>query len=189
MKKLYIIILAIFLICLYAFSIPNNHTTNEKIIVANNDSIPTFLEGYKYENANGTMFSFNQVKGKVILLDFWATWCSPCIKEHPNVIALEKNINNQNFQIITVSVDKNKSKWKEFIAIKKWTGINIKIDNGDINNPLNQMVIKKIFHNGDTLYQTSVPQYYLVGKDLSIEKIKDIKAESTIALIKKRLYE
>jgi len=88
-----------------------------------------------------------------------------------------------------VSVDKNKSKWKEFIAIKKWTGINIKIDNGDINNPLNQMVIKKIFHNGDTLYQTSVPQYYLVGKDLSIEKIKDIKAESTIALIKKRLYE
>jgi len=189
MKYLYLIISAIFLVCLFTFSISKKDMANEKIIVANNDSIPFFLQEHEYENADGSMFSFNQVKGKVLLLDFWATWCGPCIREHPSVVALEKNINSQNFEVVTVSVDKDKLKWQDFIAEKKWPGIHIKINKSDINNPLNQMVIKKVFHNGDTLYQTSVPQYYIVGKDLSIEKIKDIKAESTIVLIKKRLYE
>lgn len=179
----------IFLICLYAFAIPKNHITNEKTIVVSNDNIPVFLEGYEYENVDGTMFSFNQVTGKVLLLDFWATWCGPCIKEHPSVVALEKSINSQDFQVVNVSIDRDKLKWKNFLATKKWTGINIKIEISDINNPLNQMVIKKVLHNGDTLYQTSVPQYYLVGKDFSIKNIKDIKAENTIALIKKKLNE
>lgn len=179
--------MAILLVCLCAFSIPKKHLTKENAIVTSNDSIPAFLDGYTYEHVNGTLFSFDEVKGKVVLLDFWATWCGPCIREHPYVVEIEERFNGQDFQVVTVSVDKNKSKWQDFLEAKKWSGIHIKIDNSDVNNPLNQMVTKKVVHNGDTLHQTSVPQYYLIGKDLSIEKIKDIKSENTIALINKKI--
>jgi thiol-disulfide isomerase/thioredoxin len=187
MKRLFLNSASIFLITLFAFSTPEKHIANMKFVSVNNDSIPIFLEGYKYENSDGTMFSFNQIKGKILLLDFWATWCGPCIRERPNIVALEKNINNLNFQVITVSIDKNKSKWKQFITEKKWPGIHIITDKSDIKNPLNQMVIKEEIYNGKTMLIKSVPQYYLIDKDLSIEKIKDIKSDNTIDLIKKKL--
>ena len=137
------------------------------------DSIPVFLEEYQYDNADGTMFSFDQVKGKVLLLDFWATWCGPCIRAHPDVVALENRLNDPNFQVITVSIDKDKSKWKEYIAKNKWTSINIILDRNDSNNSLNKMVTEEIQHDGKTVVRTSVPRYFLIDTDLKIIELDD----------------
>ena len=186
MKSLNLFLTLVFLTSLSAFSIPEKGLARTYGIAKNN-GIPAFLEGHKYESADGTMFSFTQVKGKVLLIDFWATWCGPCIKEHPHVVALEREFDSQDFKVVTVSVDKSKTKWQDFVRANNWTGIHIKIDNNDVLNPLNQMVVKEVLINGDTLYRTSVPQYYLVDKGLSIENIKDIKAKNTISLIRKKL--
>ncbi len=183
----YKILISVSILMFFLFSYSEKGINNVKTNTKNTDSLSVFLKGYKYEKADGTMFSFNQVKGKVLLLDFWATWCGPCIKEHPDVVALEKNINNSNFQIITISIDKNKSKWQDFISKNKWASINIKMDPNDSDNPLNKMVSEKVIHNGKAMFKTSVPRYYLIDKKLFVKEIEDIKLENTIILIKKYL--
>ena len=187
MKYKILIPISIVIISLYVFSIPKKVVENVNPNIEKTDSVSVFLKGYKYENVDGTQFKFDQVKGKVLLLDFWATWCAPCLKAHPDVVALESRINNPNLQVITISIDKDQSKWKEFFAKNKWTSINIKIDPNDSDNPLNKMVTEKILHNGKTMIKTSVPRYYIIDKELLIEEIKDIKSEKTRLLIKEKL--
>lgn len=50
-------------------------------------------------------------KGKVVLVDFWASWCGPCIKEMPNVVAAYQKYKSKGFEIVGISLDDDKSKW------------------------------------------------------------------------------
>lgn len=50
-------------------------------------------------------------KDKVILVDFWASWCGPCIKEMPNVVAAYQKYKSKGFEIVGISLDDDKSKW------------------------------------------------------------------------------
>jgi len=57
--------------------------------------------------------SLSDFKGKHVLLDFWASWCIPCIKEIPSLQELYVKYNNKGFEIITISIDRNKQNWME----------------------------------------------------------------------------
>lgn len=69
------------------------------------------VEPFKFvaKDLAGQAISLDQYKGKVVLLDFWATWCQPCMMEMPNVIATYKKYHAQGFDIIGVSLDDNKA--------------------------------------------------------------------------------
>ena len=64
----------------------------------------------------GTM-SLSDLRGKVVLLDFWASWCGPCRRENPNVVKLYNEYKEDGFTVMSVSLDKEKAKWAA--AIKK----------------------------------------------------------------------
>lgn len=66
---------------------------------------------------SGKDIALSSLRGKVVLIDFWASWCGPCRKEMPNVVAAYKKYKSKGFEIYGVSLDKEKGAWVE--AIKK----------------------------------------------------------------------
>lgn len=64
----------------------------------------------------GKEIKLSSLKGKVVLIDFWASWCGPCRKENPNVVKLYNKYKNKGFTIFSVSLDTEADKWKAAIA-------------------------------------------------------------------------
>jgi len=78
----------------------------------------------KFKEINGKSVTLSDYKGKVVLLDFWATWCPPCRKEIPGLIALYDTYKSRGLVILGVSMDDSKSDIRKF---EKKLGMNYPI--------------------------------------------------------------
>jgi thiol-disulfide isomerase/thioredoxin len=63
----------------------------------------------------GSKFDLDKYKGKVVLLDFWATWCGPCLAELPNVKKVYEQLHNQGFDVVGISLDEDKETLAKFL--------------------------------------------------------------------------
>lgn len=93
-----------------------NYTTGDKA--------PDFT----YPDATGKMVSLSSFKGKVVLIDVWATWCGPCMKEVPYLVKLEKELHaNKEIVFVGISIDeeKDKQKWMNTLKEKNLEGIQL----------------------------------------------------------------
>jgi thiol-disulfide isomerase/thioredoxin len=73
---------------------------------------------------DGQRFSLDDLRGKVVLLDFRATWCGPCRQALPHMQAIAKKFKGQPLVILSVSVDDDENKWKSFVAKNAMTWLN-----------------------------------------------------------------
>jgi peroxiredoxin len=83
---------------------------------------------------NGQSVPLSSLKGKYVLIDFWASWCGPCRRENPNVKKMYSKYKKENFEIYGVSLDNDKNRWKQAIEqdglewlhvsdLKKWNSV------------------------------------------------------------------
>lgn len=66
---------------------------------------------FSMADKDGKIVHLSDFKGKYVLIDFWASWCGPCRKENPNVVAAYKKYHDKGFEIIGISLDSNKEAW------------------------------------------------------------------------------
>jgi thiol-disulfide isomerase/thioredoxin len=76
------------------------------------------------KSPNGKLIALSSLKGKVVLLDFWASWCRPCRAENPNVVRLYNKYKDKGFTVYSVSLDQNKDKWLAAITQDQLTWSN-----------------------------------------------------------------
>jgi len=97
-------------------------------------AVPLAIGG---KDMNGKVVSLDEYKGKVVLLDFWATWCGPCVEELPNVIAAYEKYHEKGFEIVGISLDQanatekvmkftqdKKMPWRQIYDGKYWQADN-----------------------------------------------------------------
>jgi len=72
---------------------------------------------FAQNNPDGQPIKLSELRGKVVLVDFWASWCGPCRRENPNVVKMYNKYKDQGFEILGVSLDRRKDAWLK--AIKK----------------------------------------------------------------------
>jgi peroxiredoxin len=72
-------------------------------------------------NSNDSVINLSSFKNKVLLIDFWASWCGPCRRSIPGVVKLYKKFKDKGFEVFGVSIDANKAEWLAAIDHDKIT--------------------------------------------------------------------
>ena len=101
---------------------------NQKLVANKMNNLPSAL--FEYENQKGGKTKLEDLRGKYVYIDVWATWCGPCRGEIPFLQKIEEKYKGKNIEFVSISVDveKDHDKWKTFVDDKKLGGIQLIAD-------------------------------------------------------------
>lgn len=132
----------------------------------------TSAPSFDYENHKGGKTKLEDLRGKYVYIDVWATWCGPCRAEIPHLKKVEEKYHGKNIEFVSISVDTDKDydKWKKFVTEKQLGGIQLFADKN-----WNSDFIKAFGVD-------SIPRFILIGPDGKVIKA-DAPRPSSASLI------
>ncbi len=87
---------------------------------------------FTLESVNGDAVTLSSLKGKYLLVDFWASWCKPCRQENPNVVKAYSEYASKGFEVLSVSLDRDSAAWKKAITEDGLTWTQVIDGTGDV---------------------------------------------------------
>lgn len=146
-----LIFIPIAAIALYAFTSLLNKTPSTIDIAPSQTSQGPTAPNFTVRDMDGRMVSLSDFKGKVILLNIWATWCPPCVAEAPSIDRLHKMFEDEDFALLAVSIDEGGKKVVENFMKNKNLSFPVLLD------PEGRVA---------RLYRTTgVPESFIIRKD------------------------
>jgi len=88
-------------------------------------NVGSMAADFALNDVNGNSVNFSSLKGKTVLLDFWGTWCGPCIQSIPELKKLYDKFGGSDFEIVSVANDQNINKWKNTVSAKGMNWVNL----------------------------------------------------------------
>lgn len=124
-----------------------------RLKIAKKTDVGKFATNFVMNNTAGKPISLLSLRGKYVLLDFWASWCGPCRAENPNVLKAYNKFKDKNFEIIAVSLDNQKEPWLKAIENDGLPWMHVSDLKGWKNLAAAQYGV------------TAIPQNFLIGPD------------------------
>jgi peroxiredoxin len=154
------------LLPVWAKNSPEGKSILAKIEGAKSARVNTPAKKFIQQSLTGQKISLETFEGKYILLDFWASWCAPCRKEHPNLINTYQQFKDKNFEIISVSLDSENDNWKRAIEKDKltWTQIS------DLKGQQNEIAVLYGVQSVPANFLID-PKGIIIAKNLSSEEL------------------
>ncbi|WP_254059495.1 redoxin family protein [Granulicella sp. L46] len=129
---------------------------------------------------DGTKFNLDSMGGRVVLIDFWATWCGPCNRELPHMKKIAKEFANDPLVIISVSWDSDEAKWKDFVAKNEMTWVQYRDTDHSLSTEFGINAIPHYF----TIDSDGVLTAEMLGEDQDVEgKLKKLIAKARAAKV------
>lgn len=122
---------------------------------------------FSLQNENGELIKLSSTRGKYVYLDFWASFCAPCRAESAGKVALYKEFSDENFTIISVSLDHNQNKWKAAIQQDSLTWVNLREPIGWDSKIIDMYKIEKMPFN----YLLD-PDGRIIAKNMNVEELR-----------------
>lgn len=95
--------------------LPDNTLVKERYAIetspATSTAVGSIAPELAFSDPEGNIRKLSDLRGKVVLIDFWASWCRPCRNENPHVVAMYKKYHDQGFEVFSVSLDRDKNSW------------------------------------------------------------------------------
>jgi len=97
----------------------------KRVDILRSVSVGQIAPDFEMNDTTGRPVKLSSLKGKILLVDFWASWCGPCRAENPNVVKAYQAYNKKGFDVLGCSFDKNREKWIKAIKDDKltWTHV------------------------------------------------------------------
>lgn len=131
---------------------------NQKVAAKKMEGIAS--PSFDYENHKGGKTKLEDLRGKYVYIDVWATWCGPCIAEIPHLKKVEEKYHEKNIEFVSISVDTEKDyeKWKKMVVSKELGGIQLFADKNWTSDFIKAYGIN------------AIPRFILIGPDGKVIK-------------------